>query len=348
MRIFYVSIYIYIYIYIYMNKNSKSTKKQQRNVTFLTPFDARKPPVFQANAGKSRTKTVRSNKKSRASPKSSRKSREFIKPKVNASNEELKKYVRLYFDGEKNKLPEHLRNIRIGLWDVEEITDMSNLFINQEEFNEDISEWNVSNVTNMNGMFAMCEKFNQDISKWNVSKVTDMSEMFEECKQFNSELNDWDVSNVTNMDNMFDGCTSFNKNLNDWDVSNVVEMFEIFGRNDDENTRCKISINYVKNWEPKSINPSELDEDDTRMIRESYIIDKLIFNYHKLSEKEKNNLAMKNKKRRLAKSRKEAINAFETIDQDIDKVSDKEYQKNLSKFIYPDNFNTRELLSYID
>ena len=63
----------------------------------------------------------------------------------------------------------------------------------------DISRWDVSNVTDMSGMFAEAENFNGDISRWDVSSVTDMSEMFAEAESFNGDISRWDVSNVNDM-----------------------------------------------------------------------------------------------------------------------------------------------------
>ena len=41
----------------------------------------------------------------------------------------------------------------ISTWDVSRVTNMSKLFKDKEDFNEDISYWNVSNVTDMSDMF---------------------------------------------------------------------------------------------------------------------------------------------------------------------------------------------------
>ncbi len=38
----------------------------------------------------------------------------------------------------------------------------------------DGKEWDVSKVTNMSKMFSECNEFNQDIGNWDVSNVTDM------------------------------------------------------------------------------------------------------------------------------------------------------------------------------
>ena len=104
------------------------------------------------------------------------------------------------------------------------VTNMSELFLCYEEFNQPIGNWDVSNVTDMSGMFANeCEdfhNFNQDISQWDVSNVTDMSYMFS-MANFNQDISQWDVSNVTKMSSMFYRSDYFNQPLHNWDVENV-------------------------------------------------------------------------------------------------------------------------------
>ena len=62
----------------------------------------------------------------------------------------------------------------INHWDVSNVTNMSNMFRDFYEFNQDLSRWDVSNVTDMSNMFRNCYKFNQDLSRWNVLNFTDM------------------------------------------------------------------------------------------------------------------------------------------------------------------------------
>ena len=71
----------------------------------------------------------------------------------------------------------------ISTWEVNEITDMSKLFLNASNFNEDISEWNTERVTNMDSMFENCKSFNIDLRKWknNVKNVVSMNKMFFNC-----------------------------------------------------------------------------------------------------------------------------------------------------------------------
>ena len=42
------------------------------------------------------------------------------------------------------------------------VTDMSRLFRNWRDFNQDIGSWDVSQVTNMSGTFMFCDVFNQN------------------------------------------------------------------------------------------------------------------------------------------------------------------------------------------
>ena len=108
------------------------------------------------------------------------------------------------------------------------ITNMSNLFKNNQNFNQDISSWDVSNVTDMSWMFFYLDSFNQDISSWNVSNVMDMGYMFQEASSFNQDISSWDVSHVKHMEVMFSGAKSFNQNLSSWDISNVTHMHSMF------------------------------------------------------------------------------------------------------------------------
>lgn len=119
-------------------------------------------------------------------------------------------------------------NQDISGWDVSNVTNMSFMFSGASIFNQPIGNWDVSQVTTMNDMFAHAEKFNQPIGDWNVSKVNNMNGLFWEAKSFNQPLNNWDVSNVTYMPLMFLDAQSFNQPLNNWNVSKVDNMWRMF------------------------------------------------------------------------------------------------------------------------
>ena len=93
------------------------------------------------------------------------------------------------------------------------MTDMSDMFSDASDFNQDLSKWDVSAVTDMADMFNGASAFNQDLSKWDVSAVTDMGYMFRDASLFNQDLSKWDVSAVTDMKCMFHGASAFKCNL---------------------------------------------------------------------------------------------------------------------------------------
>ena len=97
-----------------------------------------------------------------------------------------------------------------------------------------ISDWDTGNVTNMTALFSNNTNFNDNISNWNVSNVIYMNYMFYNATSFNQNLSNWNVSNVTNMNNMFYNATSFDQDLSNWNVTildpyMVQEMFKNTG-----------------------------------------------------------------------------------------------------------------------
>jgi surface protein len=116
----------------------------------------------------------------------------------------------------------------IGSWDVSNVTAMNNMFQGASVFNQNIGSWDVSSVTTMNTMFAGASVFNQNIGSWDVSSVTDMRAMFQSATNFNQDISSWDVSSVTNMLLMFFLASAFDQNLGAWDVSSVTKFGNMF------------------------------------------------------------------------------------------------------------------------
>ena len=76
----------------------------------------------------------------------------------------------------------------IGSWDTSMITDMEELFLCRNDFNEDISQWNVSNVVTMNHMFRQATSFNGDLSCWDLRSLQYTKCMFWSATSFDRQL----------------------------------------------------------------------------------------------------------------------------------------------------------------
>jgi surface protein len=126
-----------------------------------------------------------------------------------------------FFGGDKPPVP-------IKDWDVSQVTNMSNLFANAPDFNEDISGWDVSNVQDMRGMFKDTTMFNQNINEWDVGNVRNMEYMFYNAKAFNMYLDQWNTGRVTTMGYMFSKSKKFNRVIDTWNVSSVTDMTSMF------------------------------------------------------------------------------------------------------------------------
>ncbi len=124
-----------------------------------------------------------------------------------------------------------LRYGHISEWDTSLITNMSDLFYFEDEwderiimyrrFNDDLSQWDVSSVTNMSGLFRNVVNFNMPLETWGVSNVRNMDSMFYGATDFNQPLNSWNVGRVESMSNMFREASNFNQTLTKWDESSV-------------------------------------------------------------------------------------------------------------------------------
>ena len=153
----------------------------------------------------------------------------------------------------------------IELWDVSNVTDMSNMF-SDSSFDQDISSWNITNVKHAEYMFKhtpilnknkpskkvfkyhpktkeellkLCRDKSVYLGDIDTSKITDMSKLFigndkmmyfiefDKSSRDFSGIELWDVSNVEDMRGMFSN-TDFNQDISSWDVSNVTNMSCMF------------------------------------------------------------------------------------------------------------------------
>jgi hypothetical protein len=97
----------------------------------------------------------------------------------------------------------------ISYWNTSAVTDMSKLFFDYNDFNDDITNWNVANVNYMTGVFKNAKSFNQPINGWDVSGVKNMYGMFCGAESFNQEIYNWNVQSVRDKETLFYGARSF-------------------------------------------------------------------------------------------------------------------------------------------
>jgi surface protein len=138
-------------------------------------------------------------------------------------------------------------NEDISKWDVSNVENMTEMFMDCKKFNTPIGDWDVSKVKDMSGMFFMAENFNQSLSNWNVSNVKSMSSMFKDACSFSKPIGDWDVSNVKDMNGMFYNDFSFGEDLNNWKVSpdtDTTEMFDTIYTDEDEDDNEAVHFNF--------------------------------------------------------------------------------------------------------
>ena len=155
-----------------------------------------------------------------------------VADRIQLNNENLREAVQLWYDDEEQARVDYGD---INTWDVSQVTNMSGLFANKVNFNQDIGNWDVSNVTDMVRMFHNARSFDQYLGNWNTSRVTNMEGMFHYAISFTNANQPlirrgtaWDTSRVTTMNAMFASATSFNQPVSNWDVSNVQWMQGMF------------------------------------------------------------------------------------------------------------------------
>ena len=129
----------------------------------------------------------------------------------------------------------------INNWNTIQIIDMSLIFQNKYDFNDDISDWNTSNIKDMASMFYQAYKFNKSINNWNVLNVINMNDMFYYAVNFNQSLNNWNISNLKHINFTFSKASCFNKdNCNNWDLNHIKDinkMYMLDSEDDDEDDK---------------------------------------------------------------------------------------------------------------
>jgi len=116
----------------------------------------------------------------------------------------------------------------ISEWDTSRVYNMTSLFANAVDFDDDISRWNVTNVRDFRFAFANASSFRGNLSSWDTSNVKNMKHMFHGASSFGSDLSSWNTSNVLNFSYMFAEASSFNGNVSTFDVTSAHDLSFMF------------------------------------------------------------------------------------------------------------------------
>lgn len=94
----------------------------------------------------------------------------------------------------------------IGTWDVSQITNMYQVFLDRDSFDQELSDWDVSSVTTFNQMFKGASSFNNGDNTGNYGRG----------------INGWQFNgDPVNFNAMFLQAPSFTRNINDWGFSST-------------------------------------------------------------------------------------------------------------------------------
>lgn len=95
-------------------------------------------------------------------------------------------------------------------WDMSNVRTMRYMFAGTTENIPDISGWDMTGeVEDVTGLFYQAINFNQDISPWDVQYVTKMDYMFSYATSFNQDIKDWIINSGASMFGIFHEATAF-------------------------------------------------------------------------------------------------------------------------------------------
>jgi surface protein len=110
-------------------------------------------------------------------------------------------------------------NQNINTWDVSKVTWFLGMF-ESSNFNQPLDQWQLNTNPTANiyldRMFMNNPQFNQDISSWNTSRVVNTSFMFMDATSFNQDISNWNTQRLQSLTSMFSNASSFDQYLGDW------------------------------------------------------------------------------------------------------------------------------------
>lgn len=93
------------------------------------------------------------------------------------------------------------------------ITNIDNLFENDEFFNADISYWAMHKLRSMVATFRKAKVFNQPIGIWDTERLEDIDHAFSETDAFDQYLGDWKTDRLIHASFAFENARAFTDKL---------------------------------------------------------------------------------------------------------------------------------------
>lgn len=134
----------------------------------------------------------------------------------------------------------------VETWCFEDsLTDLSGIFEDVVDFNEDISAWQTLNIISLDRLFYNATSFNQNVKTWDTSKVISIQSTFELANSFNQPLDTWDVGAVENFQAMFARTKSFDQDLSSWKTVSAKNFNSLF--------RQSVFVGDVSTWDTSKV-----------------------------------------------------------------------------------------------
>lgn len=118
-------------------------------------------------------------------------------------------------------------------WDVTNVSDFTETFANNPNFNQNLSNWRLKDWSNWNGpntgmiylvgTFDACTAYNQPLKTWGYQGVKSMANFLRGCANFNQDMSNIDVRNVESLNGTFHGCVLLTTSLAGWVTSSLVD-----------------------------------------------------------------------------------------------------------------------------
>lgn len=135
----------------------------------------------------------------------------------------------------------HIRN-----WDTSQVDDMTGLFFQNQDFNEELL-WDLRNVKSTKNMFAGCINLNKKCVFKNCQSLETCEQMFYGCVNLNGMVSLANCTNLKSCSKMMEKCVSFNQSFHLKNTTKLEDTSALFWECKNFNNVFTIDFSKVKN-----------------------------------------------------------------------------------------------------